>query len=123
MSTSLLNPYTPYEEISDEVLIDEYLNPIKYKKRSLYAIMAYRCRYNLVIKDILFSVVTNKEALEEVEMGIIKHAWLPALFILQYSTDAIKKDLAEAISKWPLEEQSLFLGYIKNEKNYMKFFI
>lgn len=122
MSTKLIDPYTSNKDITDDELISEYFAPKNYKKKNLYAIMAYRCNGNTLIKEILFNVIRSSIALNEIEMGIIKHAWLPALFILEYSDDAVKKELSKIIAEWPVEERELFINYIKREKKYVAFF-
>ncbi len=114
----LLDPNISISEISDEELISEFHKPTKYTKRSLYGLMANRASNNDKIKNILFEVIISDEARHETEMGFIMHAWLPAIFILQESNDAVKLELKQLLKNWTKDEKDAFLFYIKKEQEY-----
>jgi hypothetical protein len=114
----LLDPNISVNEISDEALISEFHKPTKYTKRSLYGVMANRASNNDKIKNLLFELIISEEARYETEMGFIMHAWLPAIFILQESNDAVKLELKHLLKNWTQEEKELFLFYIKRDQEY-----
>ena len=115
---NLLNPNISYEEISDELLIREFNNPQKYKKRHLYALMSKRANSNLIIRKCLFELILDEQARKEIEMGFITHAWLPALFILQNSNDDVRLEVKKILKRWPKNEIEIFLNYIKTDNEY-----
>lgn len=114
----IINPDISKDELSDVQLISEYNNPVKYTIRSLYGVMAKRASANDDIKNILFGIILSEDARKESEMGIIMHAWLPAIFILQLSTDDLKQELKKVLRQWSDEEKKMFLGYIKSDQEY-----
>jgi len=120
--SNLLDPDTSIKEISDELLISEFLNPSKYKKLNLYALMAKRSSHNKEILDLLFSIIKDKKYREQSMMGRIMHSWLPAVFILEHSDENNWKGLKQVLfDYWNKEEKEEFLDYIKQDENYYNF--
>ena len=117
----LLDPNVPVNEFSDEELINEFLNPSKYKRRNLYGVMARRATNNVIIKNMLFGIVVSDEARKETEMGFILHSWLPAILILKESSNSVKLELKQLLKEWTKEEKGNFLSYIKKEQEYYSF--
>lgn len=118
MSVNLLDPNLSHEEVSDDLLQREFENPIRYSKRSLYPLMAKRADNNLAIREMLFALILDEQARKQIEMGIVTHAWLPAIFILKHSNLHVKSELKNVLRKWSKEEKELFLIYIRKEKEY-----
>ncbi|MEM9546675.1 MAG: hypothetical protein AAGA77_11925 [Bacteroidota bacterium] len=115
---TLIDPNTSIEEISNEVLKSEFLNPVRYKKRNLYALMARRAIEDIEIKSLLFELILSIDARNENEMGFIKHSWLPAIFLLQEANTEIKLELKAVLKQWTADEKEIFLNYIKSEQEY-----
>lgn len=115
---NLLDPNTGYEEISDELLIQEFKYPNKYKRMNLYALMARRAIQNVDIRNQLFDVILDEKARKEVLAGRITHAWLPAIFILRESNTEVWFELKQILKRWTKEERKSFLDYISSEHIY-----
>lgn len=114
----IVDPNISSSDLTDEEIINEYNNPKKYSKRSLYGVMAKRAAENNIIKDILFDIIISDEARNKTEMGFIMHSWLPAIFILQEAKDSVKLELREILKTWTKDEKETFLFYIKKEPEY-----
>lgn len=119
----LLDPNIRSKEIKNQEIIQEFLNPSKYKRRSLYGIMSKRASRNKRIKELLFSVVISEESRNEIEMGLIKHSWLPTILILNYGSKSIKEELKNLINEnWSSFEINEFIEYIKKDKELYTYF-
>ena len=115
---TLIDPNTSHSEISDEVLISEFSNPMKYKKAHLYSIMANRANSNSSIKKLLFEFILDEKNRNAYFLGTIIHAWLPVLHLLEHGTDEMKLELREILRQWTMDEKKLFLNYIKKDQEY-----
>lgn len=115
---TIVDPNTSHSEISDEVLISEFHNPVKYKKAHLYSIMANRADSNSTIKKLLIDFILNEKNRSEYFLGTIIHAWLPVLHILEHGTDKLKLELREVLMQWTKDEKELFVNYIKKDQEY-----
>jgi hypothetical protein len=118
---NLPDPNSSDSELSDAVLIAEFKHPKKYKKKNLYALMSKRADSSFEIRKLLFEVILDPCARKEVEVGIITHAWLPVLLILEYSNENVKLQLKEILRQWSRDEKELFLTYIGKDKEYYSF--
>lgn len=115
---SLVDPNASNDDLSDELLIQEFNYPVNYQKKNLYGLMSKRANSNLLIRRLLFDIVKNEEARKEMMFGFISHAWLPVLFMLQNSSTEVKLQLKDVLKQWSKDERDLFVNYIKREKEY-----
>lgn len=115
----MLDPNLSKTVISDEEIINEFKNPVKYKRAHLYSIMAMRANENPLVKTYLFEIIKDKEKREKLFVGSIIHAWLPVLHILQNGNNQIKKEMKLILGEtWSEEEKRLFLNYVKKHADF-----
>ncbi len=115
---SMLNPNISRDRLSDDNLILEFHTQKNYKKRLLYEILSVRCNENDEIKRLLLSIIEDEDARAEIEFGVIKHAWLPLIYLLQNGSIEVIADLKETLKKWNLKEKKDLLNYIKQDAVY-----
>lgn len=114
---NILDPNTPRSTFDDESLIREYYEELRFKKINLYPLMARRANSNGKLKEILFSIILDKEKRSERVVGRIMHSWLPAIFILKEGTTETKNQLKQILKKWEEREKIDFIDYVRSDND------
>jgi len=117
---SEIDPNISRAHLSDEEILRRLYDSRTYNKYDLYSVMAKRSVDNLKMKNYLFDIVKNENFRKQVIMGLITHAWMAALPILEYSNSTVKQELKEIISEyWTKQEKEDLLLYLNRYEEHI----
>jgi hypothetical protein len=107
--------------ISDDELILLYKKSRRFDRIHILPALAKRYSSNRKIQQIMHEQILSEEERHITIIGIIKSAWLPALYLLDEANKEVVENLSLLLNKWTKEEKELFLGYIKMNQSMSKY--